>query len=243
MLLAFFQWLERRKNISALKKAGTLVPSSLSIGPGVVIEVAKGAKIKIGPNVKIGAHCNIRVFKDGKLEIAAKTEIGPRVSIVCGKTVTILPGAQIGDGAIITDVDPIFGGPNPEYSIQSVTVQENGYISPNAYYGKKPGRSLGRGKPFENSEERPEGNHPRRERGHGSGGGHRRDHRRDRNDRNSGNRRDRGNTNFRDRNENPGNENTDREITVTPVGEKPRLSVPATESLAIGPITTNNNND
>jgi acetyltransferase-like isoleucine patch superfamily enzyme len=75
-----------------------------AFGRGVVIEVAKGARLEIEPGVAIGDGCHI-VVRGGLVRIAAGATLGERCRLIAHERIEIGPGAVLGDETVAVDFD------------------------------------------------------------------------------------------------------------------------------------------
>ena len=75
-----------------------------AFGRGVVIEVAKGARLEIEPGVAIGDGCHI-VVRGGLVRIAAGATLGERCRLIAHERIEIGAGAVLGDEVIAIDFD------------------------------------------------------------------------------------------------------------------------------------------
>jgi len=86
---------------------------------GVRIDVAPGAALVLGRDVRIGAGTRLAVH-GGTLRIGDGAHIGERCVIVVHEGVDIAPGARIEDWVSITDFEPVFDDPERPVRLQGV---------------------------------------------------------------------------------------------------------------------------
>lgn len=86
---------------------------------GVRIDVAPGAELVLGEDVRIGAGTRLTVH-GGTLRIGAGARIGERCVIVVHEGVEIAPGARVEDWVSITDFEPVFDDPDRPVREQGV---------------------------------------------------------------------------------------------------------------------------
>jgi acetyltransferase-like isoleucine patch superfamily enzyme len=75
-----------------------------AFGRGVVVEVAKGARLEIAAGATIGDGCRI-VVRGGVIRIGEGAALGERCRLIAHEQIDIGPGAVLGDEAVAVDFD------------------------------------------------------------------------------------------------------------------------------------------
>jgi acetyltransferase-like isoleucine patch superfamily enzyme len=89
-------------------------------GRGVVIEVAKGARLEIEPEVAIGDGCHI-VVRGGLVRIGAGATLGERCRLIAHERIEIGAGAVLGDEAVAVDFDHRYDDAERPVRLQGIT--------------------------------------------------------------------------------------------------------------------------
>jgi acetyltransferase-like isoleucine patch superfamily enzyme len=91
-----------------------------AFGRGVVIEVAKGARLEIEPEVAIGDGCHI-VVRGGLVRIGAGATLGERCRLIAHERIEIGAGAVLGDEAVAVDFDHRYDDAERPVRLQGIT--------------------------------------------------------------------------------------------------------------------------
>jgi acetyltransferase-like isoleucine patch superfamily enzyme len=91
-----------------------------AFGRGVVIEVAKGARLEIEPEVAIGDGCHI-VVRGGLVRIGAGATLGERCRLIAHERIEIGAGAVLGDETVAVDFDHRYDDAERPVRLQGIT--------------------------------------------------------------------------------------------------------------------------
>jgi acetyltransferase-like isoleucine patch superfamily enzyme len=91
-----------------------------AFGRGVVIEVAKGARLEIEPEVAIGDSCHI-VVRGGLVRIGAGATLGERCRLIAHERIEIGAGAVLGDETVAVDFDHRYDDAERPVRLQGIT--------------------------------------------------------------------------------------------------------------------------
>jgi acetyltransferase-like isoleucine patch superfamily enzyme len=91
-----------------------------AFGAGVVIEVAKGARLEIEPEVAIGDGCHI-VVRGGLVRIGAGATLGERCRLIAHERIEIGAGAVLGDETVAVDFDHRYDDAERPVRLQGIT--------------------------------------------------------------------------------------------------------------------------
>lgn len=115
------------------------------ISPNVVLEVNRGAIIKLCKQVRIHSGSKVKVRDGGILSIGSNVRINYNCMIFCRHEINIGEGCEFGPGVLVYDHDHDFRHPGGlaarEYKVAAVNIGENCWIGANTVILK--GTTLG----------------------------------------------------------------------------------------------------
>lgn len=105
------------------------------ISPNVVIEVNRGAKIKLCKQVRIHSGSKVKVRGGGTLSIGKNVRINYNCMFFCRYEINIGDGCEFGPGVLVYDHDHDFrhhgGLAARKYKVAAVTIGDNCWIGAN----------------------------------------------------------------------------------------------------------------
>jgi acetyltransferase-like isoleucine patch superfamily enzyme len=93
-----------------------------AFGRGVVVEVAKGARLEVGAGAAIGDRCRILV-RSGTVSIASGAVLGERCLLAAHAGIAIGEGAVLGDEAVVIDFDHRYDDPETPIRLQGLAAE------------------------------------------------------------------------------------------------------------------------
>lgn len=105
------------------------------ISPNVVLEVNRGATIRLCKNVRIHSGSKVKVRDGGTLTIGKNVRINYNCMFFCRHEINIGGGCEFGPGVLVYDHDHDFRHPcglaAREYNVAAVNIGENCWIGAN----------------------------------------------------------------------------------------------------------------
>jgi acetyltransferase-like isoleucine patch superfamily enzyme len=89
------------------------------LGPGVVLDVAPGARLELGDGCAIGAGSRVHV-RAGTVRIGAGAVLGERCTLAAHAGIEIGDGAVFGDEAVVVDFDHRYDDPEVPVRLQGI---------------------------------------------------------------------------------------------------------------------------
>jgi len=94
----------------------------VTVGKGVRIAVAPGARLVLEDGVVLGDGCRIEA-KAGTVRIGAHARLGERSVVVAHAGIEVGAHSRIGDWALVSDAVPAFGDPEAPIRAQGLTAR------------------------------------------------------------------------------------------------------------------------
>ena len=112
----------RLRLAAARRRAGGRIEGAhgVRIGRGVVLDVAAGGNVTLGPGVVLADRCRLHVGPRAAVVVGADVRLGERSIVTAHERVEIGAGAVLGMEAVIVDFDHVVADPETPVRLQGL---------------------------------------------------------------------------------------------------------------------------